>query len=456
MHAHRIRPDAGALDRRRLVAASLSAVLPGLGQLFNRRPRLGAVFLVPSMVVLLVAILAWTTSSPTRLAATIANPSILDTLLLLNGLLLVFRLASAGQAFIDTRWHGPTSRLGVIGILVIAVLIVVPHLMAHAYGTAFGRTFEAVFRPQDTTEPGVPGSSAKPRPTGPAPQERFNVLLVGVDTQPGVEGNGTLTDTMMVVSLDPVGKTVSMLSLPRDLVRVPLGNGDTYAPKLNSLFAYAERNPDEFPGGGMRALQDAIGALLEIDIHYWGRIDFVGFVRMIDAVGGVDVKVTEGFVDPTYDGYGWGEPGFSVSEGTHHFDGPTALAYARSRKALGESDFTRASRQQQILVALRDAVTKDGSLLWELPALLQVIGETVATDVPIDRLPELATTVDEVGDDDVYRAVLRHPLVRSRTTEYGSSLVPRLGAIREMAAALFSEPGTEPVPWPTPTPTAIP
>ena len=459
MHARRIRPDTAALDRRRLVAASLSAVLPGLGQLFNRRPRLAALFLIPALILALVFLFAWATSSPTRLAASIASPAVLNTLLVLNGLLALFRLASAGQAFLDTRWHGPTGRLGVAGIAVIALLIVVPHVMVHAYGTAFGRTFENVFRPPDAGAPGAsggPGSSAGPRPTGPDAQARFNVLLVGVDTQPGVEGAGTLTDTMMVVSLDPVGRTVSMLSIPRDLVRVPLGNGDTYAPKLNSLFSHAERNPDQFPAGGMRALQDAIGALLGIEIHYWGRVDFVGFVDMIDALGGVDVKVTDGFEDPTYDGYGWGDPGFSVREGTHHFDGATALAYARSRKALGESDFTRASRQQQILVAMRDAVTKDGSLLWELPGLLDVVGETVATDVPVDRLPELAAIVDEVGDDDIYRAVLRHPLVRSRTTEYGSSLIPRLDDIREMAGALFSEPGVEPIPWPTPEPTATP
>ena len=79
---------------------------------------------------------------------------------------------------------------------------------------------------------------------------------------------------MIVASLDPVGHTVSMVSVPRDLVNVPLGNGDVLGPKLNSLMSYAERHPDEFPKGGVRALQDAVGALLDIDIQYYaaGRL----------------------------------------------------------------------------------------------------------------------------------------------------------------------------------------
>ena len=109
---------------------------------------------------------------------------------------------------------------------------------------------------------------------------------------------------MMVVSLDPVGRTVSMVSIPRDLVNVPLGDGNVYGPKLNSLMCYADRHPDAFPDGGIAALEDAVGALLGIPIHYYARIDFVGFIAMVDAVGGVDINVDEGFSRPSYDGFG--------------------------------------------------------------------------------------------------------------------------------------------------------
>lgn len=194
------------------------------------------------------------------------------------------------------------------------------------------------------------------------------MLLIGVDALPW--RTATLTDTMMIDSLDPVGRTVSMVSLPRDLIDVPLGNGNVFGPKLNSLMSYADRNPDECPQGGTQALLDAAGALLGIDIPYYARIDFYGFVEMVDTVGGIDLVVTDAIDDPGYLGISAGQPGWSISEGRHHLAGLDALAYARARKAAGESDFTRAARQQQILVALRDAVTRDGSLLWEVAAAL--------------------------------------------------------------------------------------
>ena len=449
MHARRIRPDAGPLDRRRLAAAGLSAVLPGLGQLFNGRRQLGAMFLIPSLLLLAIGLLLIASQSPARLTAFAVAPAVLGTLLMINLLVMIWRLLASGQAFLDTRWAGPTGRLGIIGIVIISILIVVPHLMIWRYGSALGDTFGQIFT--------ADGSSAEP---GRSPAElpkldqRINVLLIGTDKTR--LRTSTLTDTMMVASLDPVGKTVTLLSVPRDLIKVPLESGDVYAPKINSLMSYADAHPDEFPEGGVAALRGAIGSLLGIDIPYYAEVRFGGFIRMIDAVGGVDVVVKDGFDDPTYDGYGFEKRGYSIKPGRHHLDGVHALAYARARKALGESDFTRAARQQQILVALRDAVTRDGSLLWNLPGLLDAVGESIRTDVPVALLPQLAAIVDEVGKDAVTKAVIRHPLVKSRSTVYGSSLVPDRKAILKVAAGLFPSPGVAPIPWPTPKPTPTP
>jgi LCP family protein required for cell wall assembly len=243
-----------------------------------------------------------------------------------------------------------------------------------------------------------------------------------------------------------------MVSVPRDLIGVPLGNGDTFGPKINSLIDYADRHRDEFPEGGREALRRALAALLGIDIHYQAQVNLNGFRKMVDAVGGVDLDVTRAIDDPSYDG----GRGFTIDVGRHHLDGKTALAYVRSRKGAGDSDFTRAIRQQQVLVALRDAVTRDGSLLWELPALLDAVSGTIRTDLPYARLPELAAIMDEIDDGNVVKALVRHPLVRSVDSQYGSSLQPDLDAIRAMAAKLFPAPGVEPEPWPTPTPTASP
>ena len=435
----RVRPDTGPLDRRRLTAAGLSALLPGLGQLFNRRQRVAKIFMIPSLLLALVIAIVVLTQSPARLTAWMVAPAVLGTLLILNVLLLVWRLVAVSHAFLDTRWAGPTGRLGIGGLAIIALLVIVPHALVYWYGTALGDTFGKVFETE------LRGVASEPI-DGPGAGERVNVLLVGIDRRANYDA--VLTDTMIVASLDPVGNTVSLVSIPRDLVNVPLGNGDDYGPKVNSLMTYADGRRDEFPDGGKRALQDAIGALLGIDIPYYAQISFTGFKRMIDGVGGVDIVVPADIDDPEYGAYG-----YRISKGPHHLGGEDALDYVRSRKGVGESDFTRATRQQQVLIALRDAVTKDGSLLWELPDLLDAAGDTVRTNVPVSELPRLAAIADEVSDDAVVRAIIRHPLVRSEDTQYGTSLVPDLDAILEVAATLFTRPGVDPIPWPSPSTT---
>ena len=269
---------------------------------------LAALFAVPSLLLVLVAIALVQLQSPARLLAWIVAPQVLGTLLALNVAILAWRLIAVGQAFLDTSRNGPTGRLGVIGIVVVALLVVLPHLVVYRYGTILGDTFGRIFQGAGfADDPGVPA--------GPVPGdgERINVLLVGVDKLPN--RTATLTDTMMVASLDPVGKTVSLLSVPRDLIDTPLPDGNVFGPKLNSLLGYADSHKDQFPKGGIRTLEDAIGALLGIPIHYYARIDFVGFIDMVDAVGGVDVTVAKGFQDPGYDGFGFGKRGWSITEG---------------------------------------------------------------------------------------------------------------------------------------------
>jgi len=448
VQARRIRPDTRPTDLRRLAAAGLSAVLPGLGQLVNGRRQLAALFLIPSLIVLLLALMLITIQSPARLAALVVSPTVLGALMALNVAVLAWRLTAVGQAFLDTGRTGSAGRLGIVGVIAIAIVVAIPHLVIYRYGTVLGETFDRIFT---SAVLGSVDDREGAKPLTPKAGERINVLLVGVDSRGKRQTD--LTDTMMVASIDPVGHTVSLVSVPRDLIDTPLGDGNVYGPKLNGLLAYADNHATEFPKGGLRTLEDAIGALLQIPIHYYAQLDFRGFIKVIDAVGGVDIVAPRDFEDPKYDGYGTGGvKGFSITAGPHHLDGATALAYARSRKGLGESDFTRQARQQQILVALRSEVTRGGSLLFQLPDLLDAIGQTIRTDVPVERLPDLAAILDEVGKKDVTSVVIRAPLVKSKSTQYGDSQAPNLAKIRAMAAALFSDPGVAPVPWPTPKP----
>ncbi len=431
-------------DRARLAAAGLSAVVPGLGQLANGDVRLAAAFALPVLGFVAAVCLLVQLTSPTRVAAALVVPSAVGGLLILNGLLLLWRLASVGQAFLDGRYPARPGGRAWIGLAFVMVFVAAPHALGSLVGSglqSFGRVFE---RP--------PGSVAPP--AGPGTTERLNVLLIGVDAAPG--RTALLTDTLMVASLDPVGETVTMLSLPRDLVDVPMSGGRTWEPKLNSLMNYADRNPDEFPEGGTAALRDAIGTLLEIEIHHHAIVDMAGFAKMVDAVGGVDVDVARDLNDPKYDGFGGDRRGWSITAGRHHLDGVNALAYARIRRSAGETDFTRAQRQQQILVAIRNAAVRGDTLLFRLPALLDAVGDTIRTDLPPDRLPDLAALAQEIDGRRTVRIVLRDPLVASGMNEYGSVQIPDVAAIRAVAAAAFSKPGVPPRPWPTQEPSAAP
>lgn len=284
---------------------------------------------------------------------------------------------------------------------------------------------------------------------------RVNVLLLGIDSGPG--RNQALTDTMIVVSLDPVGNTVSMMSIPRDTVNAPLGDGAAYQPKLNSLLAYATRNPGAFPGRKpIRVLKDTIGEMVGQTIDYYASVDLPGFIKVVDAIGGVGVYVKEALADYRYKEYGF--RGFFIDAGCHHMDGKTALAYARIRYSVGQNDFTRASRQQQVLVAARDQVVRKG-LLLDVPALFGALGKTIRTDLPQDLAPRLAEFAAGIDARDVTQAVVQPPLVRYGHNAYGSVLIPDLAAIRAVADGLFSATGTKPVGWPppaNPTPTPDP
>ena len=451
MHARRVRPSTGSTDRRRLAAAASSAVIPGLGQLINGQLRLAKWLLTPSLVVLGIGWILVATQSTTRLAVAAIVPATLSALLLLNLVVLAWRLFAVGQAFFDPRYsRARMSRWAFGGFVAIAALVAIPHLVAWQYGQLAERTFAGIFGVDPTTT----GLEREDR-LAPAVADRMNILLIGTDARS--EGKkDALTDTLIVVSIDPVGRTVSMASIPRDLVDVPLGNGDVFGPKINSLQRYVDSHPEEFSKGGLRTLEDAVGALLGIPIHYYAELDLSGFVKLVDAVGGVDITVKRELTDPNYPNPVGGS-GTTISEGAHHFNGLEALAYARIRKSAGESDFTRADRQQQILVAIRRAVGTD-DLLIRLPQLLDALGDMVRTDIPIERLPELAALGEEIPTKAVTRVVIRHPLVSPgpKGHRYGSVQIPDVEAIQAVAAMLFPPVGETPVRWPTPKPSPTP
>jgi polyisoprenyl-teichoic acid--peptidoglycan teichoic acid transferase len=215
-----------------------------------------------------------------------------------------------------------------------------------------------------------------------------NVLFVGIDRG---SSDNTNTDTMLLASFDPRTERIVMISLPRDVTNVPLYSGGTWRRKINTFYHYAAFHPDEYPGGGMDALVRQMEYLIGVPIHYYASIEIDGFRRIIDLVGGVDVVLEQAINDPTYQ-HTPDETGFFMQPGPHHLDGATALAYVRSRHGPGGSDFARARRQQQVILALRERL-HDPAVFLNLPALLDAGAQMVRTDVPPHRLSELMALV---------------------------------------------------------------
>jgi LCP family protein required for cell wall assembly len=453
-------PVAGPPSAPRLLI--LNAIFPGLGHLAAGRARWAIVLAAPVLVALVAVLAVGLTSSSTSLAARLFDPAVLTVLLLAQGGVVLWRLFAVGATRVLTPLR-PTGTTIVAGLVAVAIVLAPQLLVAGVTidaRDAATEVFEAVdegsaWEPSLTPPPVAsddpdfaisspsPSASASASPSvSPTPEiPRINVLLIGMDS--GVGRNTALTDTMIIVSLDPVAKTVSMVSIPRDMVDVPLPDGRTYRGKINGLVSYVRWNPGKFPGAkdGQSVLAGALGELLELRITRWAQVNLPGFVNLVNSVGEVVVNVTDGFCDPGYEEYGI--DGFGISPGRYKFNGNQALAYARVRKAAGESDFTRAARQQELIAALRDRLVK-GAFMDNPSKFLRSLGETIRTNVKPSFIADYIDVAAEVPRKSVYRVVIKRPLVKGTYDERGSIQKPNLGAIRKMAAKLFPPTGTTP------------
>lgn len=267
---------------------------------------------------------------------------------------------------------------------------------------------------------------------------RINILLLGIGG-PGHEG-GSLSDTMMVASIDPVNKTVAMLSIPRDLyVKVP-GYGTT---KINAANAY----------GGPDLAKTVVGRILDLPIHYYVQLDFSGFKQAVDSVGGVDINNTEKLYDPEYPcDNDKGYCAFSLPVGQYHMDGKTALKFARCRHGSCGNDFGRAARQQQLLLALRQKAMQASTLTnpVKLTGLIDSVGSHVRTDMQLNESQKLASILKDLDITKATTKVLDNSadgLLVDGSGQFpgaGSILIPKAGPfdysdIQELAHSIFAD-----------------
>lgn len=269
---------------------------------------------------------------------------------------------------------------------------------------------------------------------------RVNVLMLGRGGA-GHEG-ADLTDTIIVASINVIQKEAALLSIPRDLY-VQTSSGSST--KINSVFTYAKENAlaaSPNPGSeaaikqaeeaGFKAVEDVIESVIGIPMHYHGMIDFDGFRKGIDTIGGVDINVPEsGVVHENLRLYGQNYV-LDVQEGPQHFDGLRALAYSRSRYASARGDFDRAERQRMVLLALKSKVLSVGTFSNPLKVsrLMDDFGNHIRTNLSLDDIMRLYEIGKGFKNDAIASVGLADPpndYVVTDNVEGLSVVVPKAG-----------------------------
>jgi len=294
---------------------------------------------------------------------------------------------------------------------------------------------------------------------------RTNILLLGTG---GVSHDGpNLTDTIMIASINVQKNSITLISLPRDLWVPSLG---TEGEKINEAYADGQSKGNK----GLVLAKAIVNSVTNQPIHYGLRIDFAGFVKAIELIGGIDVNVAQTLDDYHYPIDGQEEATCNhaqteiqnftatvsadqqlwdffpcrykhlhVDLGLQHMDGITALEFVRSRHGVGQegSDFARSRRQQLVLEALRSKVLSLGIVLNppKLIGLYNIVKDSVDTDIPQEDFLPFLSLFQKIKSAKIQTAVIDDGnstpgkpgllIDSTQETSYGSvfALHPRLG-----------------------------
>jgi LCP family protein required for cell wall assembly len=285
---------------------------------------------------------------------------------------------------------------------------------------------------------GTPRATPLPTPAT-LPARVINIMLLGSDRRPPDEG--WRTDTMILVSIDPEDRIVSMVSIPRDLYVAIPGYGKT---RLNLADAIGEEL--QYPGGGPGLLRATLEENLGITFDHYIRIDFLGFVEMIDILGGIDVDVacpTELWVPNMKfpDEYLLFR---AIPAGMQHMDGELALIYSRCRAHTPV--FDRDRRQQEVLLAIRKRIHEHGipRLLPRLFELLDTMQHHVQTDLQPGEIVSLAQLAYLIPPQDIsQRTVELSVAPESYTPEGAWVMLPDRHLVKELMVGRLAAPTWE-------------
>jgi len=297
---------------------------------------------------------------------------------------------------------------------------------------------------------------------------RINVLLLGTGG-PGHDGPD-LSDTMILASVDEDGKDVALVSIPRDLW------ADSLSAKINAAYAFGQ----EKDGKGLNMARETVSILLGVPVHYAVRVDFDGFIKAVDLIGGLDIEVDNSFVDAHYpitgkeddlcgltlekqeingvtqnviktasgsaiplsqindknDPFICRYETLNFSKGQMHLDGSTTLKFVRSRYGTNNegSDFARSARQEKVILAFRQKVFSSETLTdpKTIASLIKTFGVSIDTDIVDEDVPLFAKLAQKIDPSAVRRVVLdsgrnESQLITGDPQNYGGQyvLVPK-------------------------------
>jgi LCP family protein required for cell wall assembly len=272
-----------------------------------------------------------------------------------------------------------------------------------------------------------PTNSPSPSPTATLNADllshRLTVLLLGLDSNESrrAQGKGVNSDTIMLASVSADQSEVTLISVPRDTVDVPLADGTTWSQKINAIYSV----------DGPQGMVDAVSSLLQVEVDGYVQIDMGDLVQLVDAVGGVRVNPQAALVDRHLH--------LDMQAGRQKLNGEAALDYTRTRV---DTDFARAARQQEVILNLvSKLINPDADI--DIPLLLDGL-DSFETDLPLDQMPTLIEIARRARSADVTEQVLDpdHGFMTG-AGDFGDGrgyiLKPDIDAMRAFAAEHLAE-----------------
>ena len=267
---------------------------------------------------------------------------------------------------------------------------------------------------------------------------RVTVLILGLEYNDWRGGGDSHSDTMILLSIDPISKTVSMLSIPRDMwVNIP---GFDYG-RINE--AYFNGESYNLPGGGAELARQTVEQFIGIPVQYYAVIDYYAFIGFIDELGGVQVKPDQ-YV--TIEKFGGGQQQILEAGQSYTLEGELALAYIRNRKTQG-GDIDRARRQQEVIVSIRNRILKHHNipeLIAKAPALYQNLSSGIITNLNLQDTLKLGVLALQVDTANINRGIINYEMAIPTESPTGEKILkPIPDKIRVLRDQLFATTGTK-------------